>query len=89
MGVDSCAPVGPTAASGPGFHVRWPPPGPRVCARSIPVSAGWRGPPADARLPLLSINYYNEEDVQPEARRRLVGGEDADEQGMEVLSIKT
>ncbi len=31
----------------------------------------------------------SEEDVQPEARRRLVGGEDADEQGMEALSIKT
>ena len=31
----------------------------------------------------------SEEDVQPEASRRLVGGEDADEQGMEALSIKT
>ena len=57
LGVDSCAPVGPTVASGPGFHVRWPPPGPRVSARSIPVSAGWRGPPADVRLPPLSMNF--------------------------------
>ena len=31
----------------------------------------------------------SEEDVQPEARRRLGGGEDADEQGMGALSIKT
>ena len=57
MGVDSCAPVGPTAASGPGFHVRWPPPGPRFSARSIPVSAGWCGPPADPVLPPLSMNF--------------------------------
>ena len=58
MGVDSCAPVGPTAASGPGFHVRWPPPGPRFSARSIPVSAGWHGPPADPVLLPLSINFF-------------------------------
>ncbi len=56
LGADSCAPVGPTAASGPGFHVRWQPSGPRVSARAIPVSAGWRGPPADARFPPLSMN---------------------------------
>jgi hypothetical protein len=55
MGVDSCAPVGPTAASGPGFHVRWPPSDPRVSARAIPVSAGGRGPPADARVPPVTV----------------------------------
>ncbi len=58
LGADSCAPVGPTAASGPGFHVRWPPSGPRVSARAIPVSAGWRGPPADARFPPLSMKFF-------------------------------
>ena len=57
MGRDSCAPVCPTAASGPGFHVRWPPSGPRVSARAIPVTAGGLGPPADARFPPLSIQY--------------------------------
>ena len=31
----------------------------------------------------------SEEDVQPEARRRMLGGEDADEQGAGALSIKT
>ena len=35
-----------------------PPPGPRVSARSIPVSAGWRSPPADARLPPLSMKFF-------------------------------
>ena len=48
---DSCAPVGPSAPSGPGFHVRWPPSGPRVSARAIPVSADLRCPPADPRVP--------------------------------------
>ena len=56
MGMDSCAPVCPTAASGPGFHVRWPPSGPRVSARAIPVTAGGLGLPADARVPPLSIH---------------------------------
>ena len=56
MGADSCAPVGPAAASGPGFHVRWPPSGPRVSARAIPVTAGGLGLPADARFPPLSMN---------------------------------
>jgi hypothetical protein len=59
LGADSCAPVGPTAASGPGFHVRWPPSGPMVSARAIPVSAGWLGPPADARFPPLSMNFWS------------------------------
>ena len=58
MGVDSCAPVGPTAASGPGFHVRWPPSGPRVSARAIPVSAGGRGPPADAKVPPVAMDFF-------------------------------
>ena len=57
MGMDSCAPVCPTAASGPGFHVRWPPSGPRVSARAIPVSAGGRGPPADARVPPVAMDF--------------------------------
>ena len=58
MGVDSCAPVCPTAASGPGFHVRWPPSDPRVSARAIPVSAGGRGPPADASFPPVSMILF-------------------------------
>ena len=58
MGMDSCAPVCPTAASGPGFHVRWPPSGPRVSARAIPVSAGGRGPPADARVPPVAMDFF-------------------------------
>ena len=57
MGADSCAPVGPAAASGPGFHIRWPPSGPRVSARAIPVSVDWRGPPADARVPRFTMNF--------------------------------
>ena len=48
---DSFASVGPSAPPGPGFHVCWPPSGPRVSARAIPVSADWRGPPAAARVP--------------------------------------
>ncbi len=59
MGADSCAPVGPAAASGPGFHVRWPPSGPRVSARAIPVTAGGLGLPADARVSPLSMNFYH------------------------------
>ena len=59
MGMDSCAPVCPTAASGPGFHVRWPPSGPRVSARAIPVSAGGRGPPADARVPPVAMDFLS------------------------------
>ena len=55
MGADSCAPVGPAAASGPGFHVRWLPSGPRVSARAIPVTAGGLGLPVDARVSPLSM----------------------------------
>ena len=57
MGADSCAPVGPAAASGPGFHIRWQPSGPRVSARAIPVSADGRGPPADDRVPRFTMNF--------------------------------
>jgi len=59
MGADSCAPVGPAAASGPGFHIRWPPSGPRVSARAIPVSVDGRGPPADARVPRFTMNFFS------------------------------
>ena len=58
MGADSCVPVGPAAASGPGFHIRWPPSGPRVSARAIPVSVDGRGPPADARVPRFTMNFF-------------------------------
>ena len=58
MGADSCAPVGPAAASGPGFHIRWPPSGPRVSARAIPVSVDGRGPPADARVPRFTMDFF-------------------------------
>ena len=58
IGADSCAPVGPAAASGPGFHIRWPSSGPRVSARAIPVTAGGLGLPADARVPSLSMNFF-------------------------------
>ena len=55
---DSFASVGPSAPPGPGFHVRWPPSGPRVSARAIPVSANWRGPPAAAGVPPVSMNFW-------------------------------
>jgi hypothetical protein len=55
---DSFASVGPSAPPGPGFHVRWPPSGPRVSARAIPVSANWRSPPAAAGVPPVSMNFW-------------------------------
>ena len=58
MGADSCAPVGPAAASGPGFHIRWPPSVLRVSARAIPVSVDGRGPPADARVPRFTMDLF-------------------------------
>ena len=58
IAADSCAPVGPAAASGPGFHICWPPSGPRVSARAIPVSVDGRGPPADARVPRFTMNFF-------------------------------
>jgi hypothetical protein len=59
IGADSCAPVGPAAASCPGFHIRWPPSCPRVSARAIPVSVDGRGPPADARVPRFTMNFFH------------------------------
>jgi hypothetical protein len=53
---DSFASVGPSAPPGPGFYVCWPSSGPRVSARTFPVSADWRGPPAAARVPPVTIN---------------------------------
>ena len=56
---DSFASVGPSAPPGPGFHVRWPPSGPRVSARAIPVSADWRSLPAPAGASGKNSRYFH------------------------------